>query len=340
MRTVDGSQGEGGGQVLRTTLALSLLTGEPVTLVHIRAGRARPGLMRQHLAAVQLASRVGDAEVEGAAPGSQRLVFRPRGVTPGDYEMSVGTAGSATLVLQTVLPALLVARGPTTLVLEGGTHNPLAPPFDFLAESFLPLVNRMGPRVEARLERWGFYPAGGGRMVVRVRPAERVAPLELLDGGPVRRVGARAVVAGLSADIARRELAVLERRLGWTSDTLHVEQRPASEGPGNVLLATIQREQVTEVATGFGEKGRSAEAVAEEVASEVSAYLEAGVPVGAHLADQLLIPMAMAGAGAFRTLPLSLHARTQVQLLEQLTGARFTVRQLAGRTEVSVAARA
>ena len=340
MRTVDGSQGEGGGQVLRTTLALSLLSGEAVTLENIRARRARPGLMRQHLAAVQLAARVGDAEVEGAAQGSRRLVFRPRTVATGRFEMSVATAGSATLVLQTVLPALLVAKGPTTLVLEGGTHNPLAPPYDFLAESFLPLVNRMGPTVEARLERWGFYPAGGGRMVVSIRPAERLAPLELLDTGPVKRVGARAVVAGLPPDIARRELAALARRLGWAPERLRIEERPAAEGPGNVLIASLEREQVTEVVTGFGEKGRSAEAVAEAVATEVEAYLQAGVPVGTHLADQLLIPMALAGAGAFRTLPLSLHARTQVRLLEELTAARFEVREAAGITEVSVAARA
>lgn len=340
MRTVDGSQGEGGGQVLRTTLALSLLTGEPVKLENIRAGRPRPGLRRQHLAAVWLAARVGDALVEGAELGSQQLVFRPKGVNPGQFRMSIGTAGSTTLVLQTVLPALLLAKGPTTLVLEGGTHNPLAPPYEFLAECFLPLVNRMGPRVEVRLERSGFFPAGGGRITASVQPAERLAPLHLLEGGPVRRMGARAMVAGLSPDIAWRELEVLERRLGWTLPQLHVEQRPTGEGPGNALIATIERERLTEVFTAIGQKGRPAEAVGDEVATEVWAYLDSGVPVGPHLADQLLIPMALAGAGAYRTVPLTLHARTQIGLLEELTSARFKVHEADGRVEVSVAARA
>src|SRR4051812_18380190 len=140
MLTIDGSRGEGGGQVLRTALTLSLLSGEPLRMVHIRAGRGRPGLLRQHLCAVKLAAEVGRAEVTGAEPGSRELTFAPRALQAGDYRSTVGTAGSATLVLQTVLPALLKAKGRSTLVLEGGTHNPLAPSFDFLSRAFLPLL--------------------------------------------------------------------------------------------------------------------------------------------------------------------------------------------------------
>jgi RNA 3'-terminal phosphate cyclase (ATP) len=336
MRTVDGARGEGGGQVLRTALAISLLTGEPVTVENIRAGRKRPGMMRQHLTAVRLAADVGNASVEGAEPGSQELVFRPRAVQGGDYTASVGTAGSATLVLQTVLPALLTAPSRSTLVLEGGTHNPLAPPFDFLALAFLPIVNRMGPRVEADLQRPGYAPAGGGRMRVTVEPVSRLSRIELLERGNLQRYSARAVVAGLSPEIAKRELAVLERRLGWTEDVLKVMQRPDAEGPGNVLVATLESSLVTEVVTGFGEKGRSAESVAEQVATEVQAYLEANVPVGSHLADQLLILLALTGSGVFRTLELSSHARTQLELLKELTGAVFEVSEDPRGTNVSI----
>src|SRR5678815_3778633 len=155
--TIDGSEGEGGGQILRTSLALSLVTGQPFRMERIRAKRQKPGLLRQHLTAVEAAKTVGCAEVVGAEMNSQNLEFRPGQVTPGNYRFAVGTAGSATLVLQTVLPSLLTASGPSTLTLEGGTHNPLAPPFDFLARSFMPLIHRMGPSVELELRSPGFY---------------------------------------------------------------------------------------------------------------------------------------------------------------------------------------
>src|SRR6185295_18962730 len=159
MLKLDGSVGEGGGQILRTALALSALTGQPFQIDRIRAQRRKPGLMRQHLTAVRAAAEVCQATVAGDSLGSMALSFVPGAVKAGSYSFAVGTAGSATLVLQTVLPPLLVAAGPSTLTIEGGTHNPLAPPFDFLERSFLPLVARMGPQFEARLERWGFYPA-------------------------------------------------------------------------------------------------------------------------------------------------------------------------------------
>src|SRR5712675_2047994 len=162
MITIDGSEGEGGGQILRTSLALSLVTGQPFRMERIRAKRQKPGLLRQHLTAVEAAKTVGRAEATGGALNSQTLEFNPGPVTPGNYRFAVGTAGSATLVFQTVLPALLTASGHSTLTLEGGTHNPLAPPFDFLARSFTPLIHGMGPTVELELRTPGFFPAGGG----------------------------------------------------------------------------------------------------------------------------------------------------------------------------------
>src|SRR5919109_679677 len=166
MLTLDGSFGEGGGQILRTALGLSLVTGQPFRMFKVRAGRPKPGLQAQHLAAVKAAATIGCAEVEGATLGSQELVFAPKQITPGEYAFAVGTAGSATLVLQTVLPALMSASTPSSLILEGGTHNPLAPPFEFLLKVFLPLVHRMGPAVKVKLDRHGFYPGGAGKMRV------------------------------------------------------------------------------------------------------------------------------------------------------------------------------
>ena len=322
MLTIDGAMGEGGGQVLRTSLALSLVTGQSLRMTGIRARRDRPGLMRQHLAAVHAAQQIGEAEVTDDRIGSRNLTFIPRALRAGDYRFAIGTAGSTTLVLQTVLPALLLAPGPSTVLLEGGTHNPNAPPFDFLQKAFLPLLERMGPRVSAVLERYGFYPAGGGRVRVTVAPA-RLAPLDLRERGSVRACRARSVVARLPRGIAQRELAAIGQRLGWEADRLQAEEVSDVSGPGNVLTVEIESAHVTEVFTGFGERGVPAERVAEGVANEASHYLAAGVPVGAHLADQLLVPLALAGAGRFKTLAPSLHTRTNIEVIQRFVPVAF-----------------
>jgi RNA 3'-terminal phosphate cyclase (ATP) len=326
MLEIDGARGEGGGQILRSSLALSLVTGTPFRIVNIRAGRKRPGLMRQHLTAVQAAAEVGQARVAGADVGSRDLTFEPKTIRAGDYRFSVGTAGSATLVLQTVFPALALAQGPSTVTVEGGTHNPMAPPFDFLARAFLPLVERMGPRCQAVLERPGFYPAGGGRFRVSVEPAAAFGRLELLERGEIRSRRATAVIALLARSIAERELKQVRDRLGWEASALHIEHVADAVGPGNVVTVEIESEHVTELITGFGERGVSAERVGADVADEARGYLAAGVPVGPHLADQLLLPMALGQGGAFRTVKPSGHTRTHVDLLRTFLGSEIKVR--------------
>jgi RNA 3'-terminal phosphate cyclase (ATP) len=326
MLTIDGSQGEGGGQILRSALALSLVSGTPFRIERIRAGRARPGLMRQHLTALQAAAAVGEAEVDGAAIGAQAVVFRPKRVRAGAYRFAVGTAGSAALVLQTILLPLVVAGADSTLTLEGGTHNPHAPPFDFLAAAFLPLLRRMGAGVEARLERAGFYPAGGGRMRVDVAPRTGLRPLTLLERGALHRRRARAMLSRLPRQIGDRELAVVRARLGWADDELEVVVLGEDmAGPGNVLLLELQSEHVTEVFTGFGEVGVRAEAVAERAVAEARRYLAADVPVGPYLADQLLLPVALAGSGAYRTLPPTRHTTTNVEVIRRFLDVRIDV---------------
>ncbi len=334
MLDLDGSMGEGGGQVLRTSLALSMLTGTPVRLRNIRAGRARPGLMRQHLTAVHAAARVSGARVEGAEVGSREISFAPGPVQPGDYRFDIGTAGSATLILQTLLPALLHASGPTTVTIEGGTHNSLAPPFEFLERTFLPLVRRMGARVEAVLERPGFYPAGGGRFIATITPAPRLSSLEILERGEVFGLRATALISSLPRHIAERELRYIEREAGWDRSALEVRE-VESPGPGNVLLLEVESEALTEIFAGFGEKGVRAEEVAERALAEMDRYLAAGVPVGEHLADQLLAPLALAGSGSFLTLPLSPHATTQIDLIPRFLDVRIGVEE-AGKDRVVV----
>ncbi len=315
--TIDGSLGEGGGQVLRASLALSLVTGRPFRIVNIRAKRPRPGLRRQHLAAVRAAAAVSRAEVTGASLGSRELAFRPGPVAPGEYELAVGTAGSAALVLQTVLPALGLASGPSKVTLAGGTHNPLAPPFEFLERAFAPLLARMGLRVALRLERPGFYPAGGGRLTASIEPAAALAPLELLARGAIRARRATAMVAGLPRRIAERELDVIAAELGWERAALEAVELPAAYGPGNAVLVEIESEHVTEVFAGFGKKGVPAEKVARAAAVEAKEYLASGAPAGRHLADQILLPLAIAGSGRFRTLAPSSHTTTEIGVIRR-----------------------
>jgi RNA 3'-terminal phosphate cyclase (ATP) len=326
MVTLDGSLGEGGGQILRTAVGLSLATATPVRIINIRARRKRPGLLRQHLTAVNAAARIGRAEVHGAALGSRELTFHPGEVVPGEYHFAVGTAGSAMLVLQAVLPALLGAPGSTSLTLEGGTHNPMAPPYDFLEKAFLPLIGRMGAAVTGRLERHGFYPAGGGRARFTVQPAT-LRRLDLLERGELRDRRARALVANLPRSIAERELKVVRDRLSWKKDSSQAVE-VESAGPGNALLLEVASEQVTEVFTSFGERGVRAEEVARRAAREARRYLETPVAVGEHLADQLLVPMALAGGGSFTTLPLSSHAVTNIEIVKLLLDVEVTQEEL------------
>src|SRR5580692_4256546 len=243
MILIDGSIGEGGGQILRTALGLSMVTGQPFRIEKIRAGRDKPGLLRQHLTAVNAAAAICGASVEGAAISSRELSFTPGKVKAGEYTFSIGSAGSTTLVL----PALLTADGPSSLTLEGGTHNPHAPPIDFLEKAFLPLINRMGPTVNVTLERAGFYPAGGGRFIVNVQPAAKLLPLHLPERGEIKRRLAQAVVAALPGEIAKRELHKVEKMLGWSGEQLQIRQLPNEWGPGNLLTLEIESQHVTEI---------------------------------------------------------------------------------------------
>ncbi len=323
---IDGSQGEGGGQILRTSLALSVITGTPIHIENVRAGRKKPGLMRQHLTAVLSAAELCDAEVTGATLRSGELRFRPGELRSGEYKFSVGTAGSACLVFQTVLPPLLMADGPSRVVFEGGTHNPMSPPFDFIARCFVPMLSRMGASVQVQLERPGFFPAGGGRFVATVEPWTDKRAIELINGGTVRACRARALVAQLEGAIGHRELRVVRDELGWQREDCEVEVIDNSAGPGNVLFCEVEREQVTEVVTAFGQKGVPAEKVGKQAAREVQRYLDADVPVGEHLADQLMLPMALAGGGRYRTLPLTLHSRTNKKIIKMFLDVEIDVK--------------
>lgn len=334
MIELDGSGG--GGQLLRSALTLSLCTGIGFGMSNIRAGRRRPGLMRQHLTAVNAAAAIGGARTYGAELGATTLRFEPGPVQAGDYRFATGSAGSATLVLQTVLPALWQAPAPSRLRLEGGTHNPLAPSADFIAGSYLPALARMGVQASLALERPGFHPAGGGVLHATVAPCAALRPCDFDARGALAAVEARVLLSGLPAAIGQRELQVLAERLGVDAHPRHVECVRPALGPGNTVLVQVRHDAHVEVFSGHGERGVSAERVAGRVAEEVRRYLDGGACVGEHLSDQLLLPMALAGAGGFTTHVLSDHLVGNARLIEKFLPVEFEWRQAGGQWRVTV----
>jgi RNA 3'-terminal phosphate cyclase (ATP) len=328
MVTIDGAEGEGGGQVLRTSLALSLITGKPLRMENIRAKRAKPGLLRQHLTAVNASATIGDAIVDGATLGSTSLTFTPRALRAGEYSFAIGTAGSTMLVLQTILLPLALAGEMSTVTIEGGTHNPSSPPFDFIDRAFLPLLHRMGADISLTLERPGFYPAGGGKIAVRIAPAKRLARLELEERGELVTRLVRAVVANLPFTIAQREAQTAVEELGWPAECVEAHTLTGSPGPGNAISVIVGSEHVTDVFTAFGERGVPAEHVAHEAAKQAKRYINSAAAVGEQLADQLLLPLAVGEGGSFTTTPLSSHARTNIDVIRRFVDVRIDVEEV------------
>ena len=318
---LDGSMG--GGQVLRSGLSLSMVTGRALRIGNIRAKRSRPGLMRQHLAAVLASAEVCGAKVEGAQLGSQSLYFEPGPIRGGDFRFAIGTAGSCTLVLQTLLPALLQAPAPSRVVITGGTHNPLAPPFEFLERAWLPLLLRMGAKVELQLSRHGFVPAGGGELEAFIQPSSLKA-LQLNERGVVLAREACVLLSGVAESVAERELARVGSRLGFPGESRCTVLIDPAEGPGNALLLEYRCEQVTEVFSAFGQARLRAEAVADEAVESARRWLNSSAAVGEHLADQLLLPMALAGGGRFTTPGMTEHLHSNIRVIESFLPLRIT----------------
>jgi RNA 3'-terminal phosphate cyclase (ATP) len=338
MIELDGSLGEGGGQILRTALALSLITGKPFRIDNIRAKRPKPGLMRQHLACVQAAVAVGggtdktravNATGQAVQIGETSLTFTPGKICAGDYQFDIGSAGSCMLVLQTVLWPLVMAAEVSTLVLRGGTHNPMAPSLSFLNAVAPYFCGQDDVLFETELRRHGFYPAGGGEVQVRVlAPIGGIKPIDLMRRGELLSAHALCLHAGIPKGVAERELAVLQNALGWQDSQMHNQALRANEGPGNALMVTLQYEHITEVFASYGEKGVSAEQVARKLLNEVRTYQSHQAPVGPHLADQLMIPMALAAinagsGGQYWATDLTEHTRTNALVIEKFVPVRF-----------------
>lgn len=335
MIEIDGSRGEGGGQILRTSLALSMITKQPLRMRRIRAGRAKPGLQRQHLACVEAAAKLCNGQVSGAEVGSQELELVPSDSCSEHLTIDIGTAGSTTLVVQTILvPALAMGHALNATVI-GGTHNPMAPPFEFLDRVFLPHLRAMGAHVQLTLDKYGVFPGGGGKLTLVVRPTSKLTPIAVVEAGPITGKRASVILARLPTHVADRELAIVRERFKIPPEDCQVHD--VRGGPANVLMIEIERAGSREVVTAHGEKGIRAELVAERACNEMDRYVDANVPVGEHLADQLLLPMALAGGGRFRARgPLSQHAMTNIDTINAFIDVPIRVDERGEVVEVSV----
>lgn len=292
MIKIDGSKGEGGGQILRTSLSLSAITGKEIVIEKIRAGREKPGLKRQHLTCVKAVAEICSAEVSTVEVGASSLEFKPGQIKGGDYHFNIGTAGSVTLVAQTIIPILLMAKTPSRVTITGGTHVSFAPTWDFFSECYLPEIRRMGANVEASLESYGFSPAGGGKITLSITPfdnSSRNKNYFLIELGEFKGGIITGVVSDIKRKIAETEVEIVFRRL---SDLILGKeiQEVESVGPGNYCIAKLQYERASVVFSSIGCIGRSRKTVANEIVHAVQKFLKSNKACEVHLADQLLLP--------------------------------------------------
>jgi RNA 3'-terminal phosphate cyclase (ATP) len=327
MIQLDGA--DGGGQMLRSALTLAMITGKPFRMTRIRGKRRKPGLMRQHLTCVHAACEISGGTTDGAETGSTELVFRAGAVKPGSYRFAIGTAGSTGLLLQTLLPALWLADGPSTLHLSGGTHNPLAPPFDFLERTYLPALRRLGAHAELRLLETGFAPAGGGAIECAITPCKTFQSIDFTDRGELLSTQLRVPFRNVSPSIALRLLD--SARSALPCDDARIHQLPNGPSQGIACLFECSFTHSREIACTFGERGVSGEQVGRRAARLMEDFLQSGASVGRYLADQLLLPLALAGGGRLTTVKPDDHVATNIRIIEAFLPVKFDVAQ---RTEM------
>ena len=332
--TIDGSFGEGGGQILRTSLSVSMLKGIPIKITNIRAGRKKPGLMRQHLISVRAAARVCNGKVKGDELNSQEISFYPGPIVGGKFQFTISTAGSTTLVCQTILPALLVADSASEIIFEGGTHNGMSPSLTFLMESFLPVLASMGVKYDIEIERYGFFPVGGGRWKLNVEPCQKLKPFKLTSAPQWHALRGTAVVSNkLPRSIGAREIrkllgSSLRKKYSIESEVRHVQ----SPGPGNTVHISAESHGLRSMVETVGEKNLRAEDVAKNAVKRFQQFQALEVMVEEHLADQILLYMTLSKEGSFTTCKPSLHTNTNIKVLETLMDINFKIEEITKQT--------
>jgi RNA 3'-terminal phosphate cyclase (ATP) len=314
---IDGSIGEGGGQVLRTCLALSLVTGKRLRIRNIRSRRSKPGLMPQHLKAVQASASVGMAQTEGAQLGSQSLTFEPQGICSGQFHFDIGTAGSTSLVLQTILAPLSFAKGPSSVTVKGGTHVPWSPCFHYLDLHWIRYMRQIGFDLHLEMEMAGFYPQGAGLVHAAAGPAAQLLPLRLIERGQLKRIHGISAVANLDVSVAERQRNQALGRLAdrFPNIDITIEKMP-SLFRGTMLLLIAEFEQSQCCYFGLGARGKRAERVADEAVDQLLEFFATDGAIDERLADQLILPLAFAsGISRLRTSKVTQHLLTNAEVL-------------------------
>ena len=337
MLKIDGSHGEGGGQILRTALALAGILRQPVEIHNVRGGRKKPGLRPQHLMAVKGMALITEGKVEGAEPGSMRLYFEPRQVVPGSYSLDVGTAGSTSLVLQTMIPALLFAKRASQVVITGGTHAPWSPCFHYLKEVLAPAFRQMGGALRVEMKRWGWYPKGGGNVIASISPIQELSGVDLTWQGKLQDTYVLSAVSNLSMSIAERQRdQVLKRFRDHDYEVPRIELlKGPSPGTGTVVFVRATFENGVAGFTSLGKRGKPAEKVADDACSDFFRFVASRAAVDEHLADQLVLYMALAkGRSSLITGRITKHLVTNMWVIEQFLPVRFEVDEEAGRVSV------
>lgn len=303
---------------MRTSLSLAVITGKSFRMTDIRRRRAKPGLMPQHLRAVEAAGAVGTARVEGDRFGSQELVFEPAGIRCGNFHFDIGTAGSTSLVLQTILYPLSFGDADSAVTLLGGTHVPWSPCFHYMQLQWLHYMAKIGFAIQLELESAGFYPRGGGRVRATVRPVTTLAPLRLTDRGPLKRIRGISAVANLTAEVAERQKRQALHKLGELSKACEFEvvslQAPS---PGTFLLLLAEFENSQCCFYGLGARGKPAERVADEAVNELRDFLSTDGCIDHYLADQVVVPLALAsGKSEVRSSRITQHLTTNAEVVK------------------------
>jgi len=334
MIQIDGSFGEGGGQVLRTSLTLSLITGQPFEIYNIRARRKRPGLQPQHLKCVEAASLISNAEVKGDKIGSIHLIFKPGEIQPGHYRIDIGTAGSTSLVLHTVYLPLSLAKSESSLTITGGTHVQWSPCYHFLSLHWLHYLQKIGFDLKLKMDRAGFYPKGDGKIRVEIFPVEKLIPLGIKNRGELKKISGISAVANLDFSIAERQrnqsLKQLER-VGYDA-SIAIEKMP-SRYKNTMMLLQAEFENGRGCFTSLGAIGKRAEKVADETVAELLEYLESNECIDEYLSDQLILPLSVVhGQSIFSTSKITNHLLTNAEIVKNFLDVQIFVEGDIGKT--------
>ncbi len=335
--SIDGRYGEGGGQILRTSLALASLLRKPLEMHHIRGGRKKPGLRPQHLMAVKAMASITGGKVKGGEPGSVHLFFEPGQIKTGSYSFDVGTAGSTSLVLQTMIPALLFGKGVSMVLITGGTHVPWSPCFHYLRGVFAPALEGMGNALSLDIQRWGWYPKGGGKIKAVISPVSRLCSTERAQRGDLKEIRVLSAVSNLPMGIGERQRDQVIRRFdshGFKTPRVEIVNAP-SHGTGTLVFLMCRFEGGTAGFSALGQKGKRAEKVADDACFQLFQFVASNAAVDEYLADQLVPYMALAkGRSSIVTKRITIHLKTNIWVVEQFLPVTFRVDETKGIVSV------